>query len=109
MDDSPRAQAPPAAQNLGARPRFGVVLITAAALFAGLLLSCGDKPKSPNCKTDKDCKSPLVCAANKCVQCTEDSQCAKGQRCSANACVAKAECAKDDQCPAGKVCQAGQC
>ena len=82
-----------------------VCLVAAAAL----LVACGSKPKGPGCKTDKDCKAPLVCGDNKCVECNEDSQCSGGKRCSAHACVAKAECTSDDQCPAGKVCQAGQC
>jgi peptidoglycan-associated lipoprotein len=82
-----------------------VCLVAAAAM----LIACGSKPKGPGCKTDKDCKAPLVCGDNKCVQCNEDSQCGSGKRCNQHACVAKAECTSDDQCPAGKVCQAGQC
>ncbi len=82
------------------------VCLAAAAV---LLLACGNKPKGPGCKSDKDCKAPLVCGDNKCVECNEDSQCGAGKRCSQHACVAKAECTSDDQCPAGKVCQAGQC
>ncbi len=87
-----------------------VLVASAAALvFAFAISSCGNKPKGPGCKTDKDCKAPLVCGDNKCVECNEDSQCPSGKRCSNHACVAKAECTNDDQCPAGKVCQAGQC
>jgi peptidoglycan-associated lipoprotein len=78
--------------------------------FALIALSCGDKPKAPGCKGDKDCKSPLHCSMNKCVECTEDAHCGKGKKCSLeNACVIKPECEKDDQCEAGKVCQAGKC
>lgn len=77
--------------------------------FAILAASCGDKPKAPGCKGDKDCKNGLKCSANKCVECTADAQCGKGKKCSANACVVKPECEKDDQCEAGKVCQAGKC
>jgi peptidoglycan-associated lipoprotein len=83
------------------------VLVAAAAALA--LASCGGKPKGPGCKTDKDCKAPLVCGDNKCVECNEDSQCSSGKRCQAHACVAKPECERDDQCPAGQVCQAGTC
>jgi peptidoglycan-associated lipoprotein len=83
-----------------------VLVATAAALAIG---SCGSKPKGPGCKTDKDCKAPLVCGDNKCVECNEDSQCGSGKRCVAHACVAKAECESDEQCPAGQVCQAGTC
>ena len=86
------------------------VIAGAAALMLALAVaSCGDHPKGPSCKTDKDCKAPLVCGDNKCVECNEDSQCSGGKRCTAHACVAAAECTKDDQCPSGQVCQAGQC
>jgi peptidoglycan-associated lipoprotein len=71
--------------------------------------SCGDTSRKPGCKSDKDCKSPTVCAGGKCVECTDDTQCPTGKHCSANACVAAAECQNDQQCPPGKVCQAGQC
>jgi peptidoglycan-associated lipoprotein len=92
-----------------ARPRFGAVLVAAAALVFAFAISCGDKPKAPGCKGDKDCKNGLVCAENKCVECATDAQCPKGKRCSAHACVAKPECEKDDQCSPGQVCQAGTC
>lgn len=94
-----------------ASARFGAALLAAAAmLFAfAFAASCGDTSKKPGCKVDKDCKSPQVCAANKCVECTTDDQCAKGKHCSANACVVKAQCEHDDQCAAGQVCQAGTC
>ena len=92
-----------------ARPRFGAVLVAAAALLFAFVIACGDKPKAPGCKGDKDCKNGLVCAANKCVECSEDAQCPKGKRCEAHACVAKPQCLNDDQCPAGQVCQAGSC
>ena len=91
------------------RSYVGAILVAACALVLGFTISCGDTSKKPGCKADKDCKSPLVCASNKCVECAEDSQCPKGKRCDANACVTKPECTKDDQCPAGKVCQAGKC
>lgn len=87
-------------------------LVAALALLLGFALvtvGCGDKPKGPGCKADKDCKNGEKCAENKCVACTEDAHCAKGERCSAGACVVAPECTKDDQCPAGKVCQAGKC
>ena len=89
-----------------ARALFGVALVAAAAL----LFACGSKPKAPgSCNSDKDCKAPLVCSANKCVECTSDAQCGAGKKCSANACIASAECTTDDQCPNGQVCQAGSC
>ena len=92
------------------RPRIGAILVAAFALTFGFVISsCGDHPKGPGCKGDKDCKAPLVCGDNKCVECNDDAQCPKGKKCSAHACVAKPECTKDDQCPAGKVCQAGAC
>lgn len=89
---------------------MGKVLF-ALAMVCGVLFvgACGDKPKKPGCKGDKDCKNGLVCDANKCVTCKTDAQCPKGQKCSGNACVAKAQCEKDDQCPLGQVCQAGSC
>ena len=88
--------------------RVGAIFIAAAGMLIGLAVSCSD-PKKPGCKADKDCKAPLHCASNKCVECGDDSQCPTGKKCEANACIAKAECTKDDQCPAGKVCQAGKC
>ena len=88
----------------------GIVLVAASAMvFASLVASCGDKPKAPGCKGDKDCKNGLKCSENKCVECGADSDCDKGEKCQANACVAAPECTKDDQCAAGQVCQAGKC
>lgn len=88
----------------------GLIVVAAfAMLLASLVASCGDKPKAPGCKSEKDCKKGLKCSANKCVECAEDTDCGKGQKCSANACVAAAECERDDQCPSGQVCQAGTC
>ena len=83
-----------------------VLAVACGMLFLG---GCGDKPKKPGCKGDKDCKNGLVCDANKCVECKTDAQCPKGKKCSGNACVAKAQCITDDQCPMGQVCQAGSC
>ena len=81
------------------------LLIATAALLFGFAMtaSCGDKPKAPGCKGDKDCKSGQVCGDNKCVECNDDSQCKKGMRCSAHACIAGPQCTKDDQCPSGEV------
>jgi len=87
---------------------MGKVFVAIAAI-ALALAGCGSKPKQPGCKGDKDCKAPLVCAANKCVACRDDAQCPKGKKCTANACVAKAQCITDEQCPTGQVCQAGSC
>ncbi len=94
-----------------ASARFGAALLAAVAMVLAFAfsVSCGDTSKKPGCKVDKDCKSPQVCAASKCVECTTDDQCTKGKHCSANACVAKAQCEHDDQCAAGQVCQAGAC
>ena len=64
--------------------------VFAIAALVLLAVGCGSKPKKPGCKGDKDCKAPLVCASNKCVECRDDSQCSKGKKCSGNACVAKA-------------------
>jgi peptidoglycan-associated lipoprotein len=88
----------------------GAILVAAIALVFGLAApGCGDSSKKPGCKSDKDCKTKLVCAANACVECTDSSQCPSGRRCNANACVAAPECERDDQCQDGKVCQAGKC
>ena len=88
----------------------GAILVAAFALVVGFVAtSCGDSSKKPGCKSSKDCKDNLVCAADTCVECTEDSQCPTGKRCSANACVVAAECTSDETCPAGQVCQAGKC
>src|SRR4051812_13771458 len=82
MDDIRPAPASQGAVRTG--PGFGAaIVIAAAALLFAFAMSCGDHPKGPGCKTTKDCKSPLVCAENKCVECTEDSQCSKGMHCSA--------------------------
>lgn len=91
----------------------GAILAAAVALVLGFALtSCGDSSKKPGCKVDKDCKSPLVCAANTCVECTSDAQCGDGKQCTANACTPVPECTNDDDCKppgSGKVCQAGKC
>jgi peptidoglycan-associated lipoprotein len=88
----------------------GAIVVAAVALVLGFTMaSCGDSSKKPGCKTDKDCKTPLVCAVNTCVQCTQDAQCGAGQKCAANACVAAPECTSDETCPVGQVCQAGKC
>jgi outer membrane protein OmpA-like peptidoglycan-associated protein len=88
---------------------FVVGAIAMLLAFAATTTSCGDKPKPPGCKVDKDCKAGKVCAVNKCVECNTDDQCPKGNHCSANACVKKAQCEHDDQCAPGQVCQAGAC
>lgn len=81
----------------------------AATFFAFLVLAaCGNTPKGPGCKTDKDCGAGKVCAVNRCVECNTDADCPKGKQCSAHACTAM-HCEHDDQCPAGLVCQAGSC
>lgn len=93
-----------------ARSHIRAVLVAAFALVLSFAMAaCGDKPKKPGCKGDKDCKAGQHCSANKCVECAQDAHCPKGKRCSAGACIAAPECTKDDQCPAGKVCQAGKC
>lgn len=97
-----------------ARPRLGAVVIAAASLACCFVLAgaCTDKkPKTPACKTNKDCTTPQVCVENKCVQCAADSDCPKGEHCDAktSACSAQNECERDDQCALGKVCQAGAC
>jgi peptidoglycan-associated lipoprotein len=72
------------------RSPFGAILVAAFAMVLGFaMVSCGDKPKAPGCKGDKDC--------------------GKGERCSAGACIAAPECTRDDQCPSGQVCQASKC
>jgi peptidoglycan-associated lipoprotein len=86
-----------------------VIASIAAVVIAIAAAACGDHPKGPGCKTDKDCKAPLVCGDNKCVECNDDSQCTGGKHCSAHACIASTECTKDEQCPSGQVCQAGAC
>lgn len=93
-----------------ARNHVGAVFVAAAALVLGFVSSsCGDKPKAPGCKGDKDCKDGLKCSENKCVQCTADTDCGAGKRCEAGACIAAPECTRDDQCPSGQVCQASKC
>jgi peptidoglycan-associated lipoprotein len=81
-----------------------LILLTIALYWA-----CGDETKKPgSCNSDKDCKDPLVCFANKCVQCTQNSQCDAGEVCTSNACVPKPGCTSDSECDGG-VCQAGKC
>ena len=87
-------------------------LVTASVALgaAAALTGCPDKkPKTPLCRSDKDCKDGTVCVANKCVECGSDADCGKGKVCKANACVAAAECEKDADCANGQVCQAGVC
>ena len=96
--------------NDGSGRSLGLILVAVFGMvLASLVASCGDKPKAPGCKSEKDCKNGLKCSDNKCVECGSDADCSKGEKCSANACVAAAECEKDDQCPSGQVCQAGKC
>ncbi|MGE0546483.1 MAG: OmpA family protein [Kofleriaceae bacterium] len=87
--------------------RVASIVVVVLGLVAGS--GCGDKSKTPGCKTEADCKDGLHCVANKCVECGEDSHCGPGKKCSANACIVSTECERDDQCPDGKVCQAGRC
>lgn len=95
-------------RSLSALPAaIGIAALALVLSFAAT--SCGDSSKKPGCKSDKDCKNPLVCAANTCVQCTSDAQCSGGQKCLANACVQAPECTSDETCPPGQVCQAGKC
>jgi len=87
--------------------------MTVRAIFVAMVgliaIACSDPPKKPGCKVDKDCKAPLVCDNNKCVECKTDGQCKDGKKCVSNACVTKPQCEKDDQCPNNQVCQAGKC
>lgn len=82
--------------------------IAIAAAIGVAISGCGNTPKGPGCKTDKDCATGKVCAMNRCVECATDSDCPKGKRCSDFACIAS-QCEHDDQCPDGQVCQAGAC
>jgi peptidoglycan-associated lipoprotein len=96
------------------RSRLGAIVVLVATISIASAISCGDHSKGPGCKTDKDCKAPLVkaplvCGDNKCVECNTDAECSGGKSCSAHACVAKTQCEHDDQCPPGQVCQAGAC
>lgn len=86
--------------------RAGVAAIMATMAFT--ISACGNSPKGPGCKTDKDCSAGKVCASNRCVDCATDSDCPQGKRCSDFACIAS-QCLNDDQCPDGQVCQAGAC
>lgn len=83
------------------------VLVAAAAAL--ILSACGSHPKGPGCKADKDCKAPLVCGDNQCVECNDDSQCSGGKRCVSHACVVKPQCSSDTDCSAGQVCKDGTC
>ncbi|HEY3802935.1 MAG TPA: OmpA family protein [Kofleriaceae bacterium] len=95
--------------NQSPQARIGAWIAIAAVCCIASAISCGDKSKGPTCNSDKDCKAPLVCGDNKCVECNNDGQCGAGKQCSAHACVAAPQCEHDDQCPAGQVCQAGSC
>jgi peptidoglycan-associated lipoprotein len=89
--------------------RIGAWIAIAAVVSIASAISCGDKSKGPTCSSDKDCKAPLVCGDNKCVECNSDKQCGAGKRCSEHACIASSQCEHDEQCPVGQVCQAGAC
>jgi peptidoglycan-associated lipoprotein len=95
--------------NQSPQARIGAWLAIAAVGCIASAISCGDKSKGPTCNSDKDCKAPLVCGDNKCVECNNDGQCGAGKKCSAHACIATEQCEHDEQCPAGQVCQAGSC
>lgn len=86
--------------------RAGVLAFIIGIAFA--TGACGNSPKGPNCKSDKDCSTGKVCAFNRCVDCAADGDCPKGKRCSDFACVA-ATCQSDGDCADGQVCQAGVC
>jgi len=88
---------------------LGATLAVLGLVLGLALTGCGDSARKPGCTTTADCKTPLVCAANTCVECTSDNQCPRGKTCSANACIAAAECTSDEACPGGGVCQAGAC
>lgn len=94
---------------------------------------CPDKKvKTPQCKTDKDCKKGHclngqctecaldehcgeneVCKEGKCADkeaksCQTQSDCGDGQACKDGKCI-KAECKTDEDCEEPKECQAGIC
>jgi len=90
-------------------------------VFAGALVlvitcvavGCGDKdkkPKTPICKSDKDCPGAR-CANGKCVACVDDSHCQAGEACKAGKCVSnRRKCSKMSDCAAGDRCnRAGEC
>ena len=89
--------------------RIGAWIAIAGFVSIASAISCGDKSKGPTCNSDKDCKAPLVCGDNKCVECNNDAQCGSGKRCAEHACIAASQCEHDEQCPVGQVCQAGSC
>ncbi|HEY1554724.1 MAG TPA: OmpA family protein [Kofleriaceae bacterium] len=90
-----------------------LVAASGALIFALAISACGNKPKGPGCKTDKDCTAPLTCQENKCIEaktaqpeCTRDDQCPNGQVCQAGSCKA---CSLDADCGPGGTCKQGAC
>jgi peptidoglycan-associated lipoprotein len=94
--------------------------ILAFASIAGAV-ACGSKPSSGTCHADRDCKAPLVCGENQCVECNTDAQCSDGKHCEAHACIAKSgsdqvdtgphakACTKDTDCADDEDCKGGYC
>lgn len=89
--------------------RFSLGVLAVALVIAGLVAACGNKPKTPSCKANSDCKAGQVCVNGQCLQCVEDDACGPGKVCQDGACTTKPECVKDADCSGGQVCQAGKC
>jgi peptidoglycan-associated lipoprotein len=85
-------------------------LLVAALLALG---GCPVKPKSGECRNDKDCAGVggvgAVCVEGRCQECGSDADCKAGFVCRSWKCLPRPECSDDADCPDGKGCESERC
>lgn len=91
------------------RLQLGTLLLSALVALGG----CPVKPKSGECRSDKDCAGAgglgAVCVQGRCQECGADADCKPGFVCRSWKCLPRPECAADDDCRDGKRCDGERC
>ncbi|HSN14901.1 MAG TPA: OmpA family protein [Anaeromyxobacteraceae bacterium] len=76
------------------------------------LAGCPVKPKSGECRSDRDCAAEAaggVCVQGRCQECGADTDCKPGFVCRSWKCLPRPECSADGDCPEGKACEGERC
>jgi peptidoglycan-associated lipoprotein len=77
------------------------------------LAGCPVKPKSGECRSDKDCGAEAglgtVCVEGRCQECGSDADCKPGFVCRSWKCLPRPECSTNADCPDGKDCEDERC
>jgi peptidoglycan-associated lipoprotein len=77
------------------------------------LAGCPVKPKSGECRSDKDCAKEAgmgsVCVEGRCQECGSDADCKAGFVCRSWKCLPRPECSTSADCDEGKECRDERC